>query len=280
LSSVDTMIFDTLFDLTAHGDDVYVGTGPSYPWGGMYGGHIVAQALWATALTVDPDLLPHSLRAYFIRRGDSGEPVRYEVDQTRNGRSFATRRVVARQSIGAILNLEASFQRAEPAADVSPIAMPTGIPHPDDLVDDTWSPALHRRFVRSADIAPAAQGIGRVLCWFRVHESMADDELLHRCALAYMSDDLPADSVIHAHPTLRATADTDDPNRFVASLDHTVWFHRAVRATDWHLYDFATHSYVGGRGLSIGHIFAMTGEHVATVAQEVRVRDAATRGGH
>src|SRR5512140_3680875 len=94
-----------LFDLASHGPDVYVGEGLSYPWGGLYGGHIVAQALRAADNTVAEGLLPHSLRAYFIRRGDNQEPVRYEVDRIRNGHSFCTRRVVARQSIGAILNL-------------------------------------------------------------------------------------------------------------------------------------------------------------------------------
>ena len=113
-----------MFDLVLHGADTYVGTGPRYPWGGLYGGQIVAQALRAASATVDEDKDVHSLRAYFIRRGDHTEPVRYEVDRIRNGRSFATRRVVARQAIGAILNLEASYQRGEASADVDPAAVP------------------------------------------------------------------------------------------------------------------------------------------------------------
>ena len=113
-----------VFDLVSHGADTYVGTGPRYPWGGLYGGQIVAQALRAASATIDEDKVVHSLRAYFIRRGDAAEPVRYEVDRIRNGRSFATRRVVARQAIGAILNLEASYQRAEESAVVQPAVMP------------------------------------------------------------------------------------------------------------------------------------------------------------
>ena len=101
----------SILDLESHGRDVYVGIGPRYPWGGLYGGQIVAQALMAAAHTVSDEMPVHSLRAYFIRRGDHDEPVRYEVDRIRDGRSFATRRVVARQAVGAILNLEASFQR-------------------------------------------------------------------------------------------------------------------------------------------------------------------------
>src|ERR1700742_149565 len=127
-----------ILDLASHGPDTYVGTGPQYPWGGLYGGPIVAQALRAAGLTVDEQFAVHSLRAYFIRRGDHNEPVRYEVDRLRNGRSFCTRRVVARQATGAILNLEASFQAAEDSIDVQPVAAPTGLPDPETLPQDSW----------------------------------------------------------------------------------------------------------------------------------------------
>ena len=83
-----------LLELASHGPDTYIGTGPRYAWSGLYGGHIVAQALRAAALTVDAAFAVHSLRAYFIRRGDHTEPVRYEVDRIRNGRSFSTRRAI------------------------------------------------------------------------------------------------------------------------------------------------------------------------------------------
>ena len=270
------MILQQLFDLSSHGADTFVGTGPSYPWGGLYGGHIVAQGLRAAALTVDDAMLPHSLRAYFIRRGDHTEPVRYEVDRIRNGRSFGTRRVIARQAIGAILNLEASFQRSEPALDLSPVQAPTGIVRPDGLTNLSWSTALERRFVPAEATPPPLVGNGRVLCWFKVTEDLGDDELLHRCALAYISDDLPADSVVRSHPNMRDTPDDPDgveTPRYIASLDHAVWFHRPVRVDEWHLYDFACHSYTGGRGLSVGHVFDQGGRHVATVAQEVLVRE-------
>ena len=103
-------------------------------------------------------------------------------------------------------------------------------------------------------------------------EDLGDDELLQRCALAYLSDDLPTDSVVRALPRLAALAE-GDRNVFSASLDHAVWFHRPVRADRWHLHDFACLTYVGTRGLSIGHVFADDGLHVATVAQEVLIRE-------
>ena len=117
------MLLSEMLELSDHGPDVFVGAGPQYPWGGLYGGQIVTQALWAAGRTVDEEMAPHSIRAYFIRRGDHTEPIRFEVDRIRNGRSFSTRRVVARQAVGAILNLEASFQRPEPSADIQSVSM-------------------------------------------------------------------------------------------------------------------------------------------------------------
>jgi acyl-CoA thioesterase-2 len=275
-----------VFELSPHGTDVHVGSGPRYPWGGLYGGQIVAQALRAATLSVDADLEPHSIRAYFIRRGDHTEPVRYEVDRIRNGRSFATRRVVARQAIGAILNAESSFQRPETAAVVQTIAAPT-VPPPGSLEPSSWATTFDRASVPPDAVAGGAgAGAGRTVAWMRVNEELGNPsdpaaQLMHRCWLAYLSDDLPTDAVIRAHPITAereaqvAAGDTSDHHDelFCASLDHTIWFHRPLQADRWHLHDFSCHHYVGGRGLAIGHIFSDTGVHVATVAQEVLVRD-------
>ena len=119
--------FATLMALEAHGPDVYVGVSPEYPWGRVYGGQVVAQGLRAAQATVGADHHVHSLHAYFIRGGTSNEPIRYEVDRIRNGRSFVTRRVVARQSEGAILNLSCSFQVHEDQADVQESALPADV---------------------------------------------------------------------------------------------------------------------------------------------------------
>lgn len=260
-----------LFDLVAHGGDVYVGEGLEYPWGGQYGGHIVAQALRAAAFTVDDEMTPHSLRAYFIRRGNNKQPVRYEVDRIRNGKSFTTRRVVARQDDGAILNLEASFQRHEESNDVTTVQFQQNLPSPETIDESSWSTFLQRRMLTPDALAGQHRdGSGRIAAWMRVKDSLGDSELLNRCALAYLSDDLPTESVIRAVPELQKAS--DEGRRFGASLDHTVWFHRPVRAHQWHFYEMTCHTYVGGRGLTYGYVFGADGTHVATVAQESLVR--------
>jgi acyl-CoA thioesterase-2 len=265
-----------MFALEPHGPDTYVGQGPRYPWGGLYGGQIVAQALRAASETVEAGFEAHSIRAYFIRRGDHTEPVRYEVDRIRNGRSFVTRRVVARQAVGAILNAECSFQRPEGGVDVQAVR-PPDVPSPGALVQDSWTEAFDRCFVPPDLLDPDGRtGSGRTAAWLRVNGELgapvdAPSRALHQCWLAYLSDDLPTDAVRRAHPV--ASVEGEWEHFFGTSLDHTIWFHRPMRADRWHLHDFACHQLVGTRGLAVGHVFDDDGEHVATVAQEVLLRD-------
>ncbi len=282
--TVVAMQLAEILTLEPHGPDTFVASGPRYPWGGLYGGPIVDQALSAAAATVDDHLIVHSLRAYFIRRGDQDEPVRYEVDRIRNGRSFATRRVIARQAIGAILNLEASFQAREMSVDLDVVTMDRRLPGPGELEVTSWSPVFELAFVSNAELAPDERhGAGRAAAWLRTTAPVSEpgpaadltpaDTLRHFAALAYLSDDLPTDAVVRAHPVGKEPEDVRWNVVFTASLDHTIWFHRPMRADQWHLHDFTCHSFVGGRGLTIGHVFDEAGRHVATVAQEVLLRD-------
>jgi acyl-CoA thioesterase-2 len=123
--------------------------------------------------------------------------------------------------------------------------------------------------------APRAGG-GRVVAWMRTAAELGDPadvraQLVHRCWLAYMSDDLPFDAVRQIHPS---SADPDFHERsYGASLDHTMWFHRPMRADRWHLHDISCHAFGGARGLTLAHVFAEDGAHVATYAQEILLRD-------
>jgi acyl-CoA thioesterase II len=262
--------FATMMQLEPHGPDVWVGVGPRYPWGGLYGGQIVAQGLRAGAATVEPRFRIHSLHAYFIRRGDHEEPIRFEVERLRNGRSFCTRQVVARQAVGAIFSMSLSFQVDEAGHDVQ-IAALADIAGPEELTEDdgAWSTMFERRFA-----TPRNSVEGRGLAWMRMREPVGGDALLQACALAYLSDDLPTDAVVALHPE-RPGGDGGDAYRLdfmAASLDHAIWFHRPLAADEWHLHDFSSLAYLSSRGLAIGHILTAGGTHVATVAQEVLLR--------
>ena len=265
-----TTDFVAMLTLEPHGPDVWVGTGPRYPWGGLYGGQIVAQALRAAAHTVEPHFRVHSLHAYFIRRGDHAEPVRYEVDRVRNGRSFVTRTVTARQAIGAILSVSISFQVDEDAPEVQAAELPE-VPAADDLHQDSWTTMFDRCTVPTPDLPGRSRG------WMRINAELGDDPVLHACALAYMSDDYPTDAVVALRPDRPGTgADADpgeDEHPFMAfSLDHAIWFHRPLRAEQWHLTAMVCHGIISSRGLTMGHVFTPDGTHVASVSQEVLLR--------
>jgi acyl-CoA thioesterase-2 len=263
-----------LLALEPHGPDTFVAVSPPYEWGRIYGGQVIAQALRAASATVDSEHGVHSLHAYFILGGRLDEPVRYEVDRVRNGRSFLTRRVVARQSYGAILTLEASFHAAEPGPAVQTIAAPGDVPPPEGLPEEGWGWMLERRNV------PHPHGRGRVLTWVRVDATVGLDPIMQTCALALASDTSAVSAVRDAHPRGDVTREEHSKVFMGASLDHAVWFHHPTRADDWLLLDFHCQFVGGARGLSFGHVFDRAGRHVATIVQEalLRERDPAAAG--
>jgi acyl-CoA thioesterase-2 len=262
---IQDLPFLDLLTLETHGPDTYVGRSAQYPWGGrLFGGQVVAQGLRAAADTVDPGRPVHSLHAYFIRPGTYAEPVRYEVERLRDGRSFSTRQVVARQSSGAILTLSLSFQDPEDEADVQLAGLPEGLPGPEDpsLVDQGWGRLIDRR----------ATGVdGPAGYWIRLLADVGDDPVLQACGLAFMSDAAPSRAARLPHPEL--VGDASDRGRFQgASLDHTLWFHRTVRVDQWHWFGTESHGLYNARGVVTGDVISADGVQVATMAQQVLLR--------
>lgn len=205
---------------------------------------------------------PHSMHAYFIRPGNERQPVLFEVERVRDGRSFATRQVVAYQAGGAILNLIASFQVDEEGEDTSAVSPPPDTPQPDELADEGTDLFFEHRIVRFAR-APEPHAI----TWMRVTEELGDDPVVHACALAYLSDEHPLGVAVLPHSM---AGNWDD--LMSASLDHAVWFHRPVRVDDWLCFDLRGHGVANARGLAVARVFDRAGTHVATVAQEGLVR--------
>ncbi len=263
--TISDISFLELLRLEPHGPDTFVGETVRYPWGGLFGGQVVSQALRAAQHTVDPEHRVHSLHAYFIRRGTHEEPVRFEVDRIRNGRSFTTRRVVARQSGGAILNLSCSFQIEEDEADVQIQQLPPNLVLPQDIAEDLgWGSMIERRV--------AALEPGHSAIWIRLSQTLPDDPQLHACATAFFSDSVVTSVVRASHPlhvTDRGLARTTFVN---ASLDHSLYFQRDIDANDWLLADVDCHGLVGARGLTVGNLFSADGEQKASVVQEVLMR--------
>jgi acyl-CoA thioesterase-2 len=261
-----TIDFATMMALEPHGPDTYVGIGPQYPWGGLYGGQIVAQALRAASYTVDDGLHVHSLHAYFIRAGRPGEPLQFEVARTRDGRSFSTRHVTVGQEGKPIFELIASFADPEPGEDWPPAAPPP-VPPPEDL-DPVRFPRLFGddEPVDLRPVTPPAPGAFPIShpFWVRVTMPAGTEPARHACVIAYLSD----------IAVVRSACAPGSWERYGlrVSLDHSIWFHRPARADEWLLYSMNPVAHVGTRGLAQGSIHAADGTLVASVAQEVLLR--------
>ena len=246
--------------------DFFIAQSPDYKWGRLYGGQVVAQALRAAYATVDAPHRVHSLHAYFVLGGVPKQQVLLEVDRLRDGKSFTTRRVVAHQAGGAILNLNASFHRVEEDVDVQINGLPDELPSPDD------SPSYEWTGIADVREPPKRTGNGRSWVWMKIREHLGDidgpDGPLHDCALAYLSDHNAIDAIVTSHPLGGGNWE----KFMTASLDHNVWFHRRVRADEWVLFDMQARGLNNARGIGIGAVHSVGGVQAATVAQEGLIR--------
>jgi acyl-CoA thioesterase-2 len=280
-STVDELV--ALLDLETLDPALFRGRQPRTTMQRVFGGQVAAQALVAAARTAPDDMSVHSLHSYFLRPGDTAVPILYDVDRVRDGRSFATRRVLGRQHGRPIYALTASFQVREEGFDHQD-AMPD-VPSPEASVDvgealsaggraaEDWLREWAVLDLRHAgDSRPGGSLAGpehpaRVRFWVRVHDRLPDDELVHQAALTYASDLTLLGSALVPHGVL-----IGDPRLQAASLDHAVWLHRPFRADEWLLYDQVSPSASGARGLALGRLFTQAGALVATVAQEGLIR--------
>lgn len=249
----------------------------------VFGGQVLGQALMAAYATVETHDV-HSLHAYFLRRGDFNAPIVYHVDRARDGHSFDSRRVVAIQHGEQIFNMSASFQVREPGLDhQSP--MPE-VPPPEALHDRGRPPSavlarlpeklrllyeMERPFefravgpedyLRECDLPPVQH------VWLRTVGKLPDDDRLHRCLLAYVSDYNLLNTSVRPHGTECAASEL-----VIASIDHAMWFHRPPRIDDWLLYSTDSPSASGARGFARGTLHARDGTLIASTAQEGLIR--------
>ncbi len=235
-----------------------------------FGGQVAGQALISATKTVDPGFAVHSLHGYFLRPGKPEQPAVFLVDRIRDGRSFVTRRVTGVQNGEAIFTMSASFHIIGDEGIDHQDAMP-GTIGPEDIPDQMAEvPAQEASLFKEWEnfdirIVPRDQLVtfgalaAQQRVWFRYRSRLPDDQLLHVCTLAYMSDMTLLGSSKVAHPGVATQT---------ASLDHAMWFLRPFRADEWLLYDQTSPSAGGGRALTQGRIFDRSGRMVAAVTQE------------
>ncbi len=252
---------DELLRLDRVGQDRFTHPGepPSGAFTGMFGGKPLALALRAAGSTVAADRVPHSLHAYFLRRGSSLDEMDIQVERDTDGRSFSARRAVVRQRGEVIFNLAVSFHVPEEGPELQERHPPLGVAAPEDL--PTREATLFSRHISVVEVKEVGSRLGaRIpdMAWGRAAGAMPDDPLLHACVLVYFSD------LFSGLPPKPGTEDGGGP-----SLDHAFWFLRPVRMDDWVLMDLRPVAAAGGRGLYSGEFYDRAGTLVASMRQEI-----------
>ncbi|XP_062226405.1 acyl-CoA hydrolase 2-like isoform X2 [Phragmites australis] len=257
----------------------------------VFGGQFIGQALAAASKTVDCLKMVHSLHAIFLVAGDNNLPIIYQVHRARDGSSFATRNVEAKQKGLVIFTLIASFQKEElgfehQAAIMPDVPPPEQLPNMEEIrerrLTDPRFPMQYRNLAAKKKFMPwpiemrfcedsASQHRPSLNYWFRARGKLSDDQALHRCVVAYASDLLYSGVSLNPHRQKGLKT-------YSLSLDHSIWFHKSVKADDWLLYVIESPSAHGGRGFVTGRMFNRQGELVMSLTQEALIRKEKTRG--
>jgi acyl-CoA thioesterase-2 len=274
-----------LLEVEPRGADRFVGLGSPQedsPWN-LYGGHLLGQTLAVIGCTVPPERPVHSLHAYFLRPGDPRAPIQYQVHRTRDGRTFSNRRAEAIQYGKTIFEMTASFHLEEEGRDFQQ-QMPLDVPPPETLpgfpalmathatppFDTYWTNAprpFDLRYVNAPWATAGATSDQGIRVWLRSFGPLPDDAHLHASMLAYAADESISDNALVPH----GVGWTDDGLE-VASLDHSMWFHRPFRVDDWLLVVQQPVATGHARGLATGRVWDRQGRLVATMAQEALIR--------
>jgi len=249
----------------------------------IFGGQVVSQALLAAYRTVSDDRHCHSLQSYFIRPGDPTIPVLYQVEHSRDGKSFTTRRVIAIQKGEQIFNMACSFQVGEQGFDHQS-TLPAEAPKPETLLDDAarldtefahlpeqmkqWMRArpIEMRPVDPVDPLKPKPAAALQMTWLRAKSDIGDDVVMNQALLAYASDYSLLSTALRPHGKTWFTGVQ------TASLDHILWFHRPTNFSRWHLYVQDSPSASGARGFNRGTLYREDGVLVASAAQEGLIR--------
>lgn len=265
-------------------ETVFLGQNYLSPWKRVFGGQVLAQSLSAASQTVDSERTVHSLHAYFLLAGDITIPIVYEVEKIRDGGSFSTRRVVAKQNGIAIFFLSASFQKKDQPGYDHSIEMPK-VPPPEELKSDEEIIKQFENFIPNSiselitsrpfefkiaegfdlfdnSIKPPYKHV-----WFKAKQPVEASSFIHQQLLTYVSDyNLLVTATL---PHIKGPYPFDV---FMASLDHAIWFHREFTVNDWLLYALDSPSASYGRGFTRGNIFTRDGLMIASVTQEGLIR--------
>lgn len=254
----------------------------------IFGGQVLAQSVLAAGATVPSDPVDgrflHSVQGYFLRPGRPELPIVFTVERLHDGRSFSTRRTHALQEGVPILSFISSFQKDQEGYHLQrrkpPAPLPEQLPNSlEQFAAAADNPAIRemaatspldiRHCERPLFLEPDPDKHSTQNLWMRLRSPLPEgsDPLLHKALLAYACDQVALEPVLRSTGLCFMT-----PGLSMASLDHSMHFHRRVDMNRWHLYAQRAISAYGGRGKASADIFDEEGRHVASLTQEGMVR--------
>lgn len=261
-------VITALLELAPDGPDAFIGPANGPVGKRAYGGHLAAQALMAACRTVDPDRMVTSLHVQFLRGGDAGETVRYQVERVHDGRSSSSRRVLGQQGDRTLISATALFAVPAdgPQHSDHPSSCPRGVENPDGLprtgpIGPAPALPLDEIDIRIHDDRDGGDFVRRL--WWRVTVDLPDDPVLHACAAVYVTDVYGVDPVLAVHGHSMT-----DRSHHAATTDSSTWFHRDIRADKWNLLESRSPGAARGRGVMTAGLFGADGQRVATVVHE------------
>lgn len=267
-----------LLRLEQIGPDRYRGESHFMGSPNVFGGQALGQSLYAASVTVE-NRRPHSLHSLFILPGNHRLPIEYEVERVRDGGTFSTRRVVAIQEGRRIFVMSASFQVSEEGLTHQKPAPESDDPELLESNLPAWKKrcaAINRPFQpvpvdfrasHGGDIFSSDSTQPTKKVWIRSPLHLSDQPLVHESLFAYVSDYGLLWTALQPHGVK-----IGDKRLQIASLDHTIWFHRPFRMDEWLHFSMESPNAAGGRGLSFAYVYNRDGLLVATVAQEGLIR--------
>ena len=163
---------------------------------GIFGGATLAHALSAAQKTTSSDFDVHSMHCVFLSAGNAEYPIYYHVRRLREGRTFATRIVEARQRGKTICTATISFARSG-LIDMDSLRhameMPADVSAPPDmesgrnycLADNRIPPFENIRYPLIRFGKPTSSEERQ---WFRARSRISETPQAHQSALVYLSD--------------------------------------------------------------------------------------------
>lgn len=260
---VEEAIGETIDFLTVRrAGEQWVGEMPDWFDGYVFGGLVLAQAVYAATRVAPQGRRVHSVHGYFLRPVSAGRPVSYRIDPLRDGRTFASRRLEMTQDGEGVFTMACSFT-ADTEGYEYELPMTADVPDAVELDVVPGPPPWHAAYLGPTDREVDGTRRSTHRAWIRVADQLPDDPHLHAALVAFATDWTGTGG-----RPLHLDGDTTG----MVSLDHAVWFHRPARADDWLFYDVHALVNAGGRGLLRGTMYGSDRRIVASAAQEMLLR--------